>query len=194
VASADSYFIKRSLMIALNECGDTGVIVNKEDTCFLALVDVLGHGKDACDLADLIRDFLTEHHEEELTPLLQALHEHIKGTRGAVAAVGRLNTVTGELRHAGVGNITTRIFGANPFRFLPKDGVIGYMMPRPIEQTFHLAHRDVLMMYSDGVKTHFDLHDCPDLLLGDARDIAEKTLRTFGKNDDDASCLVLRYI
>jgi len=43
------------------------------------------------------------------------------------------------------------------------------------------------------LKTNFDLHDCPDLLLGDARDIAEKALRAFGKTDDDASCLVLRY-
>lgn len=192
--SADCHLIKRSLVSSPDACGDTGVIEQADATCFIALVDVLGHGREACELANIIRIYLTEHHGEAPVPLLEALHAHIKGSRGAVAAVCRIDTASGVVRYAGVGNITTRIFGVAPFQFLPRDGVIGYMMPHPVEQTRRLTPRDVLMMYSDGLKTHFDLLDCPDLLLGSAREIAEKALRTFGKHDDDASCLVLRYI
>ncbi|BCS86854.1 hypothetical protein PSDVSF_00960 [Pseudodesulfovibrio sediminis] len=111
-----------------------------------------------------------------------------------MAAIGCIDLKTGTLSFAGVGNITTRIFAAEYNRVLSKDGIIGYMMNRPSEQIIKLCRRDVVMLYSDGIKEHFEQHDCPGLLTGTAEEIAQRVMDTFAKGDDDSSCLIVRLI
>jgi phosphoserine phosphatase RsbX len=190
----DGYLLKRSLMVAEDECGDTGLIVQQETHCFFALVDVLGHGREAHQIALQAEAYLTAQAEEELVPLMKGLDRTLRGSRGAVAALCRLDTSSGQLYHVGVGNITTRIFGTENQRLLPRDGIVGYMMPSPREQSVRLAPGDVVMLYSDGIKESFDPYDCPGLLSGSAENIAKKLFHCFYKGDDDGSCLILRYV
>ena len=56
-----------------------------------------------------------------------------------------------------------------------------------------LQSHGVVLLYSDGIRESFELHDCPGLLAGSAKEIAERVMKAFRKQDDDASCLVLRY-
>jgi PAS domain S-box-containing protein len=86
-----------------------------------------------------------------------------------VAFLCRLDLATGELRYAGVGNISARVFGGNdPLRLSSKDGVVGYMISTPREGVHRLISRDVLTLSSDGVRDHFDAFEHPDLLRGEA--------------------------
>jgi hypothetical protein len=101
---------------------------------------------------------------------------------------------TGDLMYVGVGNIAVKILGPRAFSFVPRDGVIGYVMPTPREQHRKLYAGDTLVMYSDGIKEHFDPLDCSGLLNGTAESIAGGLLQQFGKKDDDASCIALRYL
>ena len=190
---ADCYLIKRSLLVAEDECGDTGLIRQQGTDCFIALVDVLGHGAEAHQIALLAEQHLAANTDLGLVEMLNGLNRTLRGSRGAVATLCRLAVNTGELRHVGVGNITTRIFGADTRRLVPRDGIVGYMMPSPREQTVQLVPGDVVMLYSDGIKESFEPYECPGLLSGSAENIANNLFRCFYKGDDDGSCLILRY-
>ena len=176
-----------------NECGDTGVIKVYDNSCFFALIDVLGHGKDAHQVAILAENYLLDNHRRDLVDMMKGLHLHLKGTRGAVAALCRLSLADGKMQCVGIGNITTRLYGTAPGSLVPRDGVIGYTMPTPKVQHAKLYPGDVIILSSDGVKEHFDPVFYPDLLKGSARKIASCLIELLGKKNDDASCIVLRY-
>ena len=76
----------------------------------------------------------------------------------------------------------------------PEMEIVGYMMSTVKEQTVKLLAGDVLVMHSDGIKEHFELSECPEILSGTAESIATALLEQFWKQNDDASCIVLRYL
>lgn len=190
---AKCHLMKTALTGSPDECGDTGVIVQGPDTCFVALVDALGHGPPAAETAAPAEEYLKSNSALELADLMNGLHERLKGTRGAVAFLARLDLATGELRHCGVGNISAKIFGPDePVRLSSRDGIVGYMMSAPRVASHTLAPGDILMLCSDGVRDHFELFDHPGLLRGQAQEIAENVMTALSKGDDDASCLIMR--
>lgn len=194
MSRVDCYLVKRALTLKKTDCGDTGVIKEFDGQCFLALVDVLGHGSEAHDVALMAQKYLEQNYRQELVDVMQGLHACLKGTRGAVAALCRLDTKTGKLTYVGIGNITVRVLGPRNSRFVSRDGIVGYMMSTPREQNLKLFAGDALVMYSDGIKEHFELSESPGILTGTAKSIAVGLLNQFGKKNDDASCIALRYL
>jgi len=190
----DCHLVKRALTRREAECGDTGVIKERDGQLFLALVDVLGHGREAHDVALKAQAYLEDNYRQEPVEVMQGLHSCLKGTRGAVAAICRLDTATGELIYVGMGNIAVRVLGRRAVRFVSRDGVVGYMMSTVKRQVVKLLAGDILVMYSDGIKEHFELSGRPDMLSGSAESIATALLEQFWKQNDDASCIVLRYL
>jgi len=174
------------------ECGDTGLIKEFDDKLFIAIVDVLGHGKEAHELASLCQDFLEKNYHKDLIEIMKALHECIKGSRGAVAGLCLLDINSGILKYVGVGNITARKFGLNNIRLIPSDGIIGYAIKTTKEEVMKLSEGDVFVLYTDGVKEHFELEDYSELLRDDAKTIATHIIQQFGKEEDDATCIVVR--
>ncbi len=176
-----------------DECGDTTVIIRQDNHLFLGMIDALGHGRKAHELAITCKVFLQKNFNDNLVELFESLDDHIKGSIGVVAALSHLDLETGELNYAGIGDITTRIFGENEKRFVSRSGVIGYMPPKAKVSTFTLCDNDILMLYSDGVRAHFVLKDYPELMKDDAKTVASNIIDKFGKQQDDAGCIVLRY-
>ncbi|WP_163292628.1 SpoIIE family protein phosphatase [Desulfovibrio sp. JC022] len=192
--SVDCHLIKKSLLIHEDECGDAGYVRQENRSCFFALIDGLGHGRPANIASNAARHYLESNDALELTEMMQGMHEALVGTRGAVAALCRLNLNTGRMDYIGVGNICTRVFGGiENFRFVPSDGVVGYHLPTLREKSVSLSPGDVVMLYSDGIKESFEEFECPGLLVGSAEDIAGRVFSNFYKGDDDGSCLVVRY-
>jgi negative regulator of sigma-B (phosphoserine phosphatase) len=194
MSRVDCHLVKRALTRREAECGDTGVIKELDGLLFLALVDVLGHGREAHDVALTAQAYLEDNCRQAPVEVMQGLHRRLKGTRGAVAAVCRLDTATGELIYVGMGNIVVRVLGPRAVRFVARDGVVGYMMSTVRQQAVKLLAGDVLVMYSDGIKEHFELSGRPDILSGNAESIATALLEQFWKQNDDASCIVLKYL
>jgi hypothetical protein len=146
---ADGYGISRALAGGPDECGDEGILEIREDCCFLALVDALGHGRNAHGVARLARECLTGRGpEEDLPGLMRELHERLRGTTGAVVALCRVFPADGRVSHVGIGNVTARVLGPRPFTFLSRDGVVGYRMPSPTERTRTLLPGEVLILHS----------------------------------------------
>jgi serine phosphatase RsbU (regulator of sigma subunit) len=194
MSKVDYYLVKRALTLRETDCGDTGVIKEFDGQCFLALVDVLGHGSEAHAVALIAKKYLEQNYRQELIDVMDGLHACLKGTRGAVAALCHLDTGTGKLIYVGIGNITVRVLGPRNSRFVSRDGVVGYMMSTLKEQILKLFAGDVLVMYSDGIKEHFELSESPGILTGTAKSIAVELLNEFGKKNDDASCIALKYL
>ena len=194
MSKVDYYLVKRALTQREADCGDTGVIKEFDGQCFLALVDVLGHGREAHTVALIAQEYLEHNYREELVEVMDGLHMCLKGTRGAVAALCRLNTKTGKLIYVGIGNITVRVLGPRNSRLVSRDGIVGYMMSTLKERTLKLFAGDVLVMYSDGIEEHFELSHSPEMLTDTAKSIAVGLLNQFGKRNDDASCIALRYL
>ena len=173
--------------------GDTTVLIQQEHLLFASVVDVLGHGKEAHELALEIQGFLANHWENALVDLMNGLHERIKGSRGAAVGLSLLDRRTGMLRYVGIGNTVLRKFGSSEIRLVSHAGIIGGNTRAPREESIRLAPGDVVLLYTDGIQDRFRLQDYPQLLHQDAETISRTILRRFGKEHDDATCIAIRY-
>ncbi|MFE1578981.1 hypothetical protein [Streptomyces fradiae] len=116
------------------------------------VVDGLGHGPAAARAADLaVRTF----HGSPALPLprlMAAVHEALRGTRGA--AVGLLRrSADGTVEHCSVGNVRAYVLGRDGVRhrFGAQPGVVGWNMPPPAAQRLPDALDGTLLLHSDGV-------------------------------------------
>nr|WP_321403539.1 SpoIIE family protein phosphatase [uncultured Desulfobacter sp.] len=193
VQTIDFHIEKKALTGNPEECGDTGLIKVYDNFCFLALVDALGHGKPAAQVARHSEAYLADNYTKKLTQIITGLHEWLRGTRGAVAAVCRLDLQTGVLEYSGMGNIHLRLFGSSQHSLVTKDGIIGYMVPSPALGQTRMMPGDILVMTSDGIKEHFDPDAYPGVINGRAKDICNHFMTQLGKCSDDLSCIALRF-
>ena len=175
------------------ECGDIGIVKEFRDRLFVAVIDILGHGREAHELARVARDFLGANYRRDLLSLMEGLHDELRGSRGAVAALCLVHSKSGDVRYVGVGNVTTRTFGSNHLRLVPRNGIIGYAMRSTREEKMRLGSGDVLIMHTDGVQEHFDPTDYPEITRDSAETICHHVIQEFGKKQDDAACVALRY-
>ena len=173
--------------------GDAAVLCERDDLLFAAVIDVLGHGQDAHVLALEIERFLEDHWDGAPLELMDRLHEEIRGSRGAAAGLCLLDRLSGVLRYVGIGNTVLRKFGSAETRLVSRAGIVGGDKRTAREERVTLVPGDVVLLYSDGVKDRFLLADYPELLHHDARTIVRTVLRRFGKEQDDATCIALRY-
>jgi serine/threonine protein phosphatase PrpC len=103
-----------------------------------------------------------------------------------------VDAATGVARCAGVGNTVTRLFGAREGRVYSVAGTLGHQLRTPREQRLALEPGDVLVLYSDGVKEGFDAAAYPELRTQSPGTIARTLVQRFGKDHDDAGCVVVK--
>jgi serine phosphatase RsbU (regulator of sigma subunit) len=176
-----------------DECGDAGFVLEFDDKMLIVIIDGVGHGKEASIVAVACREYLEGKAGQDLVAMMKGLHEHIRGSRGAVVGIGCLDLKTGELKFVGIGNITLAKFGSTAVKIVPRLGIVGYIISDPVEEIVKLHDGDVLLLYTDGVREHFDLKDYPELPNDSAETIANLIITEFGKDEDDAACIALRY-
>jgi len=121
------------------------------------------------------------------------LHDALKKTRGAAAAVAEVRTLAGKVTYAGVGNISGNILSHTLSRsMVSHNGTLGHVMPRVQEFKFEWPRDGILIMHSDGLQSRWDLSRYPGLLTRQPALIAGVLLRDFRRERDDASVLVLK--
>jgi negative regulator of sigma-B (phosphoserine phosphatase) len=176
--------------------GDAVVVHADDSGVFVAVIDALGHGPNAHELAMQLSGLLSKWLSFVSVPnpdgALGVLHESARGTRGAVAAVAWLDSRTLEGSVAGIGNVKCRLFGSVARTVEFREGVLGSRMRPPISTSFALGPADVLLLFSDGVTGRFGVNEYPSLTLDRAPAIAANIVQRFGKGMDDASCAVMR--
>lgn len=174
-------------------CGDGWFCHRDPDRTVALLADGLGHGWGAADAAqEAITTFRKNLH---LSPanLLGTIHDALRKTRGAVAAVAEIRPAQGRLTYAGVGNISAVLFGTDSSRSLVShNGTLGATVPRIQEFQFDWPRGGMLVLHSDGLQTRWDLAAYPGLMAKHPAVIAGALLRDFRRQRDDAGVIVIK--
>lgn len=170
-------------------CGDALLILDEPERITLALADGLGHGEHAAHAAQVFCEEVRQHVALPLEEILQRAHQALRPTRGAAAAILRIHRASLEAEFAGIGNIALTAATQTPAAPISLAGTLGARLRRVTTFRFPLALGDLLVLYSDGILSHFDARE-----LGprSAQVLAEELLLRHGRLDDDATCLVVR--
>lgn len=174
-------------------CGDGWFCHSEPDRTVALLADGLGHGWGAAEAAkEAIEAFRGNVH---LSPanLLAVIHDALRKTRGAVAAVVEIRPGQGRLIYSGVGNISAVLLSGNVSKNLVShNGTLGATAPRIQEFPTDWPRDGVLVMHSDGVQTRWDLGAYMGLLAKHPAIIGGALLRDFRRQRDDASVIVIK--
>lgn len=174
--------------------GDAAVLRNMNDTTLLAaIIDVTGHGFEANRVAAQIEAFLEKCRSADAGRIMYLLHGAIKGTLGAAVGLCVIDTELGTLEYTGTGNTVFRRFGKEDTRLVSREGIVGANMRTPRVQSLSLNDRDLILMYTDGISDKFRFEPNSGAQQQRTSIIANRLVREFGRNYDDAGCIALRY-
>lgn len=191
--TTEYFYITKPLLEDISECGDLPFVKEYDSYIFTALIDVLGHGKEARSVAVLCNDFLEKNYRDDLKKIIYGMHNLLKGTRGAVISICRLDKITGNFLQVGIGNISVRTLGKNSQRLVSRDGIVGYGDIFPKENQIKLFPGDTVLLHSDGIKEHFDIFDCMDFINKDSSEICRNIMNKFRNENDDSCCITVKY-
>lgn len=174
-------------------CGDGWGTRKNPDSMLFMVVDGLGHGILAADAAREAERIVSSSKSSSLTSILQDSHDALRKTRGAAMAVASLNFDRQIMTFAGVGNIGATIVTPTTSRGMAShNGTIGHHLGTIQEFTFPWTRESILIMYSDGLKSNWDLKQYPGIWSKKSALIAGILCRDFSRNRDDVTVLVAK--
>lgn len=180
-------------------CGDAYFVKEMGDRCLVAVVDGLGHGKEAAAASAKAVQTLEAYASEHLIVLIQRCNEALQETRGVVMSLAEFDSSRSTLLWAGVGNVEgvllRRDRRANPSRerIISRAGIVGYQVPPVHASLLLVAPGDMLVLASDGIFGGFT-EEITDV-YSDVQKIAHRILAQYGNTKkDDALVLVARYL
>jgi negative regulator of sigma-B (phosphoserine phosphatase) len=168
--------------------GDAALIRDDGGTTLVALIDVLGHGREAAQVADLAVRHLTTARLGAAVEVVQGLHDALRGTRGAAAAVCLLRD--GRIDGCAVGNVEVRVLGS-PVPVMLTPGIIGHRMHRLRDFGGKLAAGDRVVCFSDGVLSQTPFAELRKL---PPTETCAVVMTSHRRSYDDASVVVVDVV
>ena len=176
-----------------NICGDAWGWRMREGRLAIFVADGLGHGAAAHDAAAAaVRVFSAQ---PELGParLIEDVHAALRPTRGAAVASLAVNLERGTAAFAGLGNISAMVLtGTSRQHMFSHNGTAGHTAARIREFSYPVPQNSIIVMFSDGLGTHWDLAAYPGLQQRSASVIAGVLFRDFSRRRDDVTVIVAR--
>jgi len=175
--------------------GDAFVVKQWAESALVGVIDGLGHGPFAHRAAQAARQYVESHFDLPLDQIFRGVGRACRATRGVVMALARFDWGQGRLAFASVGNIEARVFpGSELFPFAIRRGVIGLNAPNAMVTEHPWPPDHVLVLHSDGLRTHWTWKDFPGLAEQPAQALAQEFLRLLAKEEDDATVIVVRKV
>jgi anti-sigma regulatory factor (Ser/Thr protein kinase) len=172
-------------------CGDAWQAHQMADSALLVLADGLGHGVDASEASQAAVATIDPRQAVTLPTLLERMHDGLRHTRGAAAALADLRP--GLLRFAGIGNIAGAILGDGSVRHaVSSNGTLGHVARQFREYSYPWATDSTLVMHSDGLGTHWSLDAYPGIRQRSASVAAAVLYRDHTRHHDDVTVVVGR--
>lgn len=174
------------------ETGDKHIVAAIPHGMLVAVVDALGHGKDAAAAAELAIATLREHAEESAIALLRRCDTVLRRTRGVVMSLAAFNAQAATLTWCGVGNVEGVLWTAGARQSIVlRGGVVGYRLPPLNATVLSVRPGDTLILATDGVRSGFAEAVTP---TASPQDLADRILTGFARGSDDALVLVARFV
>lgn len=165
---------------------------NGDAVAEVMVVDGLGHGPDAAAAADAALTAFDVPRPPGAGRFLELAHAALRGTRGAALAAARLDARAGRIRYAGAGNVIGRILsGVEDRTLLTQHGTAGVQLRTVQEQEVAWPAHALLLLFSDGVQSRWQLDD-GTLLQRDPALVAAFVIWKFYRGRDDATVVVIR--
>jgi anti-sigma regulatory factor (Ser/Thr protein kinase) len=175
-------------------CGDGWAVFEGPGFLNALVVDGLGHGHSAAECAGRALEAFSASPAKSPADMIGILHGATRVTRGGAAAVARLDPVAGEVRFAGVGNVAAMVAGTGqPRRMVSYPGILGHDIRTVRELTYPWNSGDLLLLYSDGISTHWSLESYRGLQSRDPALIAAALYRDWRRGRDDATVVACRW-
>lgn len=178
------------------ESGDQFLVEPFPDGALVAVVDALGHGRRASQIAAQAIDTLAYHARDSVTALVQRCHELLRDRHGATMSLASFDWRSHRMSWLGIGNVAGVIVPHAIVSWVPvrrllvRGGVVGGDLPDLRPSTIDLIPGDMLIVTTDGVHEEF-----ADELPADLKPqpLAEHVFARYAKSSDDALVLVVRY-
>jgi len=182
-------------VVPLDDNGDGWAVGYDDRGCAVVVVDGLGHGPRACEAAQAALGALADAGDLDIRAWLARAHEAMRGTRGGVAGVARVDLTRGVVEFAGVGNVSGTTVGSGSTKGLAsRPGLLGTEHRVPKVEVVEVPWRrgSTLVLWSDGIRSGVRLDDPHDLLAHDPAVVAAALHRDFARGNDDATVVVVR--
>lgn len=181
------------------QSGDTWRWAQRDGHAALLLVDGLGHGPEAAKAADAAAEAFQAAAFSPLAQLYEGVNVRMRGTRGGAVAVAHLLSKQQTVRYAGIGNIGGHLRSVAPGEkkngqgLVSHNGIVGVQMPRVREFEHPCPRNGLLIMYSDGLQSRWNLDNYPGLGQRHPAVIAGVLYRDFTRGRDDVTVAVVRF-
>jgi anti-sigma regulatory factor (Ser/Thr protein kinase) len=176
-------------------CGDAWAIEEVDGQILVLVVDGLGHGLQAAEAARGAIEVFGERASIAPADVVQAAHASLRSTRGAALAVARIDPERGEVRFAGIGNISGSIHGpadARSLSMVSHNGIVGHSIRKIQEFSYPWVPGSLLVMHSDGLSTQWQFSRYAALASKHPGLVAGTLYRDFKRIRDDVTVLVVR--
>jgi len=157
-----------------------------------AIIDGLGHGKEAHIASNIIKEQILIKSELPLNELIKYIHLAARGTRGAVIGIVFINIETSKLYFVGIGNIEGFILSASGKKSLISfGGIIGHNIRTPHIFEFPFNSGDSVCLFSDGINTRWN---SDDLNWNEhPQKNADFLINNYSRINDDATVLIINH-
>jgi negative regulator of sigma-B (phosphoserine phosphatase) len=167
-------------------CGDAVLAQVTDAGSLFAVIDALGHGDTAWQVAErAMASLLRQPPGVDVETAFTALNSDLQGTRGAAVTLCIMRGLQADF--IGAGNVTCRTLGA-PMPFLPRPGIVGSLRKIPRAMRIALLAGQRLVLHSDGISHRFDLRQLGELSPDEA---CAWILSHQRHSHDDASVLII---
>ncbi len=174
--------------------GDSVSIIKFDNYFLMAIIDVSGHGYKAHDLSNTISKYLENNICKDLAILMTAFHKLLVQTLGAAIGLLLIDTKLQIFHYLGIGNTGACRCIGDPWRGKQIDGIVGQRLPTLHPEIGYLKRGDIFILYSDGISGHAGCNLVKKHQHDFAQKIAEDFVLELGKQNDDASCIIFKWL
>lgn len=173
--------------------GDVVYHFETEHYASFGVFDVTGHGAEAAVVARLIKDWLPHLDTQRPDRLLKQVHDKLRGQGSAVGTAISIERDNARMLLSGVGNCDFWRYSNGRVKvYHAKSGLLGEVFPTPFIHEEDITPGDVIVVASDGLRSPAEQATSLYAYLS-PEELAVRLIREFGRQHDDASCVVVRY-
>lgn len=176
-----------------NENGDGYIVRHWGTKTLVGVLDGVGHGAPAQAAAQAAFRYIDGHADQPMADIFRGVGIACRGTRGVVLALARFDWDEQSLEFASVGNIEARVFNAPvPMQFIVRRGILGANAPEPKVSVQRWPTAATLVLFSDGVASHWGDTTVPSRAGTSASVAAKSLLSQLNRLTDDATLLIVQ--
>jgi len=158
----------------------------------VGLIDGLGHGELAQRAALAAQQYVQTHYDQTLEKIFCGVGRACRATRGVVMTLARFASPD-QLQLASIGNVEIRPWTASErIPLAVRRGILGTQESNVHVQTLKWNIEWVLVLHTDGLRTHWQWSDFPGIERESAHLVASKLMRKLATEQDDATILAVK--